>query len=192
MTNRFPPFPTVSGTHPDRFPPPFRGGNGHTETPPSDTNRETPQPELSLTTPPRQRKEPNPYTHLATTTPRGIRTGHCHNCGAPIIRGTDADYCAAIIRADTTPLNQLGELICTIDQRNTYTLITPLIGSAKLYRRTAPEIRQHPVETPQKPWHKYDVLPEHNCTPTPPALQTPTVLAYTPPKRIDRNEPAPY
>jgi hypothetical protein len=151
-----------------------------------------PGPTYNLTQP-RQTRQPNPYQHLTNPTPRGIRATWCRNCRTPIITGPDADYCAAIINADTQPLTPLGEILATLNNHTTYTLRTPFGQSARLTRRTASEIRRFPADNPQRPWHQYDVLTEHQCqNPTPTSLTTTSRLAYTPPKRIDHNEPAPF
>ena len=145
---------------------------------------------LGATRTPRQ---PNPYTHLATPkADRGIRALHCPRCRAPIISGTDADYCALIIQADTTPLSPAGEMVALLGGRTTYTLEQPLAGCARLFRRNPSRIARQKPGTPDKPWRKYDVLARHQCGhQIPDTLTIPTMLAPQN-QEINPNEPPPF
>jgi hypothetical protein len=140
------------------------------------------------------KRQPNPYEHLINLhADRGIRATWCPKCRTPTITGTDYDYCATVISADTTPLNLAGEVLATVSGRTTYTLLKPTTTYARLTRRDGAEIRMHPANNPQRPWHKYDVLPAHECgNPIPEPLTTVSALQYLAPKRIDPNEPAPF
>lgn len=138
-------------------------------------------------------RKPNPYTHLANPrADRGIRAIHCPRCRAPIVTGTDADYCAEVIQADTTPLSAAGEMIALLGGRTTYTIEKPLTGCARLFRRNPPRIARQKPGAPDKPWRKYDVLAQHECgKPIPETLTIKTMLAPTT-QEIDPNEPAPF
>lgn len=148
---------------------------------------------FSLTRPRAPRRQANPYEHLASPAPRGIRAVWCRDCRAPIVRGTDADICAGVIQADVIALGPLAEMIATVDGLATYTLRIPFGQCARLYRRDGAQIHRFPAEGPRRQWHQYDVLSEHVCGKSiPETLTIPSRLAYTPPKRTDRNELPPF
>lgn len=136
------------------------------------------------------RRKPNPYLHLDNNTLRGIRAGHCPACREPVLAGVDEDWCAAVVRVDVTPLSAIGEASCVLAGRPTYSLDdTP----ARLTRRRASRMKMQPAGDPRKRWHKYDVLPLHECgNPVNPEMTIPSMLEYTPPRRIDPDEPAPF
>lgn len=135
----------------------------------------------------------NPYTHLANPrADRGIRALHCPRCRAPIITGTDADYCAEVILADVTPLSTTGEMVALLGGRTTYTLEQPLTGCARLFRRNTNRIARQQPGKPRMPWHHYDVIAGHQCgQEIPDTLTIPTMLAPHA-LEIDPNEPPPF
>lgn len=147
-------------------------------------------PGLNLARPRAPRRQPNPYLHLDTTTARGVRAGWCPICREPVLTGVDEDWCAAVVRVDVTPLSAAGELACVMVGRETYSLDGI---PAQLTRRRASRMRLQPPGNPRRFWHKYDVLPAHECgNEMPEHLRAESMLEYTPPKRIDPDEPAPF
>ena len=138
----------------------------------------------------RPNRQPHPYLHLASNHPRGVRARWCQDCRAPILTGVDEDWCAGTVHVDTTPLSAIGEVTCLLGGRRTYSLDGE---PARLTTRKAGRIGMQPAGKPRRTWHKYDVLPAHQCgNPITENLVIASMLKYIPPKRIDANEPAPF
>lgn len=138
-------------------------------------------------------RKPNPYSHLSNPrADRGIRAIHCPRCRAPIVIGTDADYCAEVIQADASPLSAAGEMVALLGGRTTYTIQKPFTGCARLFRRTATRIKRQSPGKPNRPWHQYDVIAKHVCgKPIAETLTIPTMLIPTT-LEVNPNEPAPF
>lgn len=85
----------------------------------------------------------------------------CQKCGAPILAGLDADKCALYVRADITPIDEIGEALALMQGRRTF----DLVGN---WQRKELEYRHSwNIKAPRR----YPVLAEHRChAPLPPAI----------------------
>ena len=92
--------------------------------------------------------------------------------------------------AGDDPFENGRELACVMAGRQTYSLDSV---PAQLTRRRASRMRLQPPGKPRRFWHKYDVLPAHECgNAIADNLRAESMLEYVPPKRIDPHEPAPF
>lgn len=86
---------------------------------------------------------------------RAARAHHCHQCGAPIVAGLDADAAATVATADLTPLNTQQELAALLTARRTYNVFNDG-GNIVLELRTQFETRNGIPQT-------RTVIPSHKC-----------------------------
>lgn len=84
---------------------------------------------------------------------RAVALRTCHRCRSPILVGLDADMCAITVRADPTPLTQLGEAIAVLQGRTTYDLVS-YDGRKELNPRNAHHIKSE---------RRYTILADHHC-----------------------------
>lgn len=84
---------------------------------------------------------------------RTVRLRICPQCRAPVLAGLDADNCALAVRADPTPIGEIGEAIALLTGRRTFDLIGTG-GDKKLYLR-----EEHNIKSARK----YLVFLEHRC-----------------------------
>lgn len=75
---------------------------------------------------------------------RHARAGVCGRCGAPVLRGLDADRCAGQAVADPWPLTPAGEAVALLSDRLTYEASgRPL----DLWLRDRWQIASHPADS---------------------------------------------
>lgn len=84
---------------------------------------------------------------------RAARLILCPRCGAPILSGLDADWCALTARVDPTPLTEAGEALALLTGRRTYDLIGR--GDERLLSLRETEHIQAP--------RRHPVLATHEC-----------------------------
>lgn len=77
----------------------------------------------------------------------------CPHCHTPVLSGLDADNCAFSVRADPTPINEIGEALALLTGRRTFDLVGNASGK-RLYVR-----EEHNI----KSGRRYLVFPEHRC-----------------------------
>jgi hypothetical protein len=115
---------------------------------------------------PTKKKLPEPVLdHIATTTgldhrvvSRKARRDRCKGCGAPILRGLDADLLAIDVKVDNVPLTPLGEVVARRAGLGTWVL-SPNPPGLSVNCREDFSIRAKPAGS----LYRADVVPGHQC-----------------------------
>jgi hypothetical protein len=84
---------------------------------------------------------------------RATRLILCPRCGAPILAGLDADWCALTAHVDPTPITPAGEAVALLAGRRTY----DLIGRGD--ERTLSLRETEHIQAPRR----HPVVPAHAC-----------------------------
>lgn len=84
---------------------------------------------------------------------RSARAGVCGWCKREVLRGMDADRCAAMAVVDAYEIDELGEVIALLRGMTTFDLVL-MGGKFELYYRGVTHIRRP---------RTYPVLAEHDC-----------------------------